>query len=423
MAAVVLVASSTPLAAQAPDRAIEFDDLGLTESARPGTRGAALPALVAAANDATALIYNPAGLVRVRRPHGMLALANGNSRLQLDYGTGPAGERVSSSHLDFAGIAFPLPVLRGSLVPALSIHRAFSSARDLAYTRDNTRDGRSENYSLQQTGATYAYTLGVASDLSSTLSVGASVFVLDGRVDALRQYDWQPLVTNPSAHHFVLEDTEAGVSGYGANIGLQLFLNERIQIGVRFATPTVVKLHATGVREETIQIVNDVGSYQRADTDNSTEYILPYRVDTGVAIPLGLFYVTAEARFANWSNAAIDGQHVLTQQSDPVLRRVVTLAAGIEWSVATLPLRVRAGIEHSPSPLAYLQTDRIDNDALEPLTSQSGRLRLSAGAAVLVRERITLDAAYSHSSGTRSAPTVSDDYSAAQVSLQGSYWF
>jgi long-subunit fatty acid transport protein len=249
------------------------------------------------------------------------------------------------------------------------------------------------------------------------------LFFLDGRIDALHQSDWVPTVPNPTTHTYVLADVEADVGGYGARIGAELYLHERFQIGLQFTSPTVVNVRAKQVREETQQVANDVGSFVRVETETDTEYLLPYRVEGAIAVPIRDFLVCAQFNYANWSEAAIDGQRVFTQQSDSVLRRTVGLAAGVEWRPAPTPLRLQAGFEYAPGALKYLQTDRIDNDGIERAEKDSGRTRVSAGAGWLVRGRLVLDAAFVRTQESREADLLADEYRAWQVSLQGTYWF
>ncbi len=409
--------------AQAQDRAVEFEDLGLTGTAETGARATALRAFAASSNDATALVLNSAGLARVKRIHGALVMARAESRVALDYGDGPTGQDVSDSYLAFAGVAYPLRVLRGSLVPAISVHRAFNSALDLAYTRDNVTDARAERFQMQQSGATYAYTLGLGIDLSSTLSAGVSAFLLNGSIDTHRRYQWQPLVTPPGERTFVLEDVSSDVGGYGAQIGMQLYFHPRVQIGLCFNAPTVVKLHSTGVREETTQIENDVGSFLRQTSEGDTEYILPYRFQGAVAVPLGAWLLAAQVNYADWGEAAVDGRRIYTRSTETVMETVLGFSAGVEWSPSRLPLRLRAGYEYAPSPLKFLQTDRIDNDSLARIGSQSGRSSIALGAGALLFTRIVVDAAWVQSEGTRETNVLTDDYSASLVSLQAAYWF
>jgi hypothetical protein len=414
---------SPAVRAQAPGRAAEFDDLGFTRAAGIGARATAMRTFAATSDDVTALVLNSAGLARVRRISGAVVVAHETARMTLDYGSGPAGDELSATRLSFAGVAVPLPVLRGSLVPAFSVHRAFSSERALSYARNNTSAGRMENFSSEQSGATYAYTLGMGTDLSPALSAGVSIFMLDGNIDLLRQFDWQPLVSLPTEHTFVVENSSSDVGGYGAQIGFRLYVHERVQMGITVNSPTVLNVSTHRMREETKQIINDIGTFTQESSDETAEYILPYRVEGGVAFSLGSVRLTAQAGYTDWSNAALDGRRVLTSNTDAALKSVVSLAAGVEWTLTRLPLRLRAGFENAPSPLKYLVTDRIDGNSVDRVQSESGRTSVAAGAAIMLHRQIALDVAWVRTSGSRTGSVVQDDYSATLFALQGSYYF
>jgi hypothetical protein len=187
----------------------------------------------------------------------------------------------------------------------------------------------------------------MGTDLSPALSAGVSIFMLDGNIDLLRQFDWQPLVSLPTEHTFVVENSSSDVGGYGAQIGFRLYVHERVQMGITVNSPTVLNVSTHRMREETKQIINDIGTFTQESSDETAEYILPYRVEGGVAFSLGSVRLTAQAGYTDWSNAALDGRRVLTSNTDAALKSVVSLAAGVEWTLTRLPLRLRAGFENA----------------------------------------------------------------------------
>jgi hypothetical protein len=84
---------------------------------------------------------------------------------------------------------------------------------------------------------------------------------------------------------------------------------------------------------------------------------------------------------------------------------------------------VRAGVVHARGALSFAQSDRVDEDRLEVIASESGRTRLSLGAGFLFRGGVSIDAAYQNLQGERDGETVGDRVDAAGVLVQGSYWF
>jgi hypothetical protein len=149
-------AAARPAIAQSPDRAIEFEDFGFVRQLGASVRGSAYAAYAATVNDATALAYNPAGLARVKRASGVASFAGITSTFEYGYaGAAPRDSDLDEYALQFLGAAFPLPVLRGSLVPAIGVERLFTSSR--SFLRGiHVPDDRGR-LSLRQTGATYAY--------------------------------------------------------------------------------------------------------------------------------------------------------------------------------------------------------------------------------------------------------------------------
>jgi hypothetical protein len=177
------------------------------------------------------------------------------------------------------------------------------------------------------------------------------------------------------------------------------------------------------VQETTIQVDNDVGSFTRETTTTSREYVLPYRLDAALAVPWKTVTVAAQVGYADWTGATIDGHRIRTQGGEDVLRSVADVRGGVEWSSPVRGLRVRAGAAHARGALSFMQADRVDEDRLEPVVSESGRTRWSLGAGLLLGARVVVDAAYEHVRGERSAESVGDGIDAGGVLVQGSYWF
>ena len=252
--------------AQSPDRAVEFEDYGLDRPLDASTRGIGLSAFAAIANDATALAYNPAGLARIKRATGVASITGTRSSFDFAYDGTARTADVDEVALQFAGAAFPLPVLRGSLVPAIGVQRLYTASLDISYQGFNAPDVRNDRLAIQQSGAAYAYHVGAAIDLSSFFALGASVMFLDGGIDRVRQYDTRRLVIDPNVHTFVYEDAAADIDGYAGRFGLMFYVIEQLQVSVAYTTPTAFETEVTTMREVTRQVDNDVGSFERTTT-------------------------------------------------------------------------------------------------------------------------------------------------------------
>jgi len=410
--------------AQAPDRAIEFEDLGFTGAPDVSSRGAGLSAFAATVSDATALVYNPAGLARVkRRLVPTMVLGRCATTVTTTSGGAPSGSSFDGIGLQFLGGAAAVPVTRGSFVPAVAVYRAFVSDLDLAYAGPNAPDARDDAFRFQQSGSTFAFALGAGVDLASAVSTGISVFALEGGFHSLRQSHTRQATPAPATDTYVVEDIDGDVDGIGARFGFELYAHRHLHLAAVITTPILINVSTGSTREESRQVENDVGSFVRTASSGTTEYIIPYRVDGGFAAPWGAWLVTAQVGVSDWSQAAIDAERLHLPTGDSVLGRVIDWKAGVEWTAPRRPLRVRAGAARLPFVPRYLEADRIDNDRLELVDTESGPWRAGAGAGALLRERITIDASYTRTWGERRAASMTESREGSQILVEGSYWF
>ena len=427
VAAIAALAFCAPLpaVAQEPDRAIEFEDFGFVRQLGASVRGSAFPSYAATVNDATALAYNPAGLARVKRVSGVASFVGMGSTFDYGYAGGePRESTLDEFALQFLGAAIPIPVLRGSLVPAVGVERLFTSSLDFSYQGYNAPDEREDRLSLRQTGATYAYHVGAAIDLSGAFSAGADLMVLDGGIDRIRQYDTRYPIASPNLRTFVYEDFHADVDGWGARFGLEFYALTHLQIAVVATTPLALEVEGTTVTEETRQVDNDVGSFTSTTTSSFSEYRAPYRIDAAFAVPLSpALLLSAQVGVADWSKATIDEERLLVSETTTVMRDVVDARGGVEWTLGRWPLRLRAGFAYARSASGYLEADRIDDDRLEPIDDESATTCYSLGFGYLLYGSLSIDGAFVHADGERVSATIDDARTWTLVSIGCGYWF
>jgi long-subunit fatty acid transport protein len=413
-------------AAQGADRAIEFEDFGFDRPLHASVRGFALGAFAATVNDATALAVNPAGLARIRRKSAIASVLGAHSNV--DYTYAVTGNTQSDARNEVAllylGGAFPIPVVRGSLVPALGVQRLFSSTLDLSYQGYNAVDQRDDRFALQQSGGTYAYHVGAASDIANAFALGGSVMLLDGHIDRVRDYDVRSRVVDPNVHMFVHDDMDADVSGLGARVGILINADHHLHLGVVFTTPIALKLSADTITEVTRQVDNDIGTFTRETSASTTEYEIPYRFDMAIAIPVShALLLTGQFGFVDWSEATIGNERLVTSDLDRVMRSVSDISAGVEWTLPRWPVRVRAGFERTRAPSGYLEADRIDNDQLEEIVDESATVRVSLGVGCLLRGSIAIDAAVAYAQSERISLSVGDARNLTSATIGCGYWF
>ena len=423
LGAVAVAVIAGPARAQSPVRGLEFEDLGFTHPPDVSARAAGLAGLVTDETDATALVYNPAGLCRIKQRAPMLGMSGGSYETVTSY-SGTATSRSSDWRgAQFGGGAYSIPVFQGSLVPAIAVYRAFVSDLDLAYATARPELGRSDEYHLDQSGSTFAFVTGVGVDLASVLSAGFSVSLLEGGYHTLRQTHTRTDGPAPAVDTYVIDDISGDLNGVCGRVGVVLYAHPHVRLAMNFTTPTVINGSTRQTRETTIVTENSTGSSTRKDSETSTEYIIPYRIDGGLAIPWGPWLLAVQAGACNWSQAAIDGTRLRLQDGTTTLGRTVEYRAGIEWTASRWPLRLRAGVARLPFAPDYLLDDRIDGDQLVRIASESQPLRIAVGAGIALKHTILIDAAFTHTRGDRSTSGFTEKRTWSQVLLEGSYWF
>jgi long-subunit fatty acid transport protein len=407
---------------QGIDRTVEFEDLGFTNPINVGARPAGMAgAYVAAGNDVHALVYNPAGLARLKRIELSLGLQQQRSSVDYRFYGNPSSIDVRDGGMDGAGLAWPLPAYRGGLTLAFGVFRVYSSLLDLHYSGMNQDTQTIDNYLLQQYGSIYSYNLGLGVDLAPTLSGGFSVFLLDGTIGKLDQFDFT-FVDNTSV--FVKNDITSDVTGFGGRLGVQVFFHELFAGGISFTPPVWATVKGSGTSEITKHVENAPDSFEQNPVSLDDDYILPFRVDFGAAMMLRRLLVEFDFGYSDWTTAAIDRKRFRNPETlDPTFREVFEYKLGAEYTFYRLPMRVRAGYALLPYPLTYLQNDRIDDNALTKAEVERERRLVCVGLGGLIGDVLTVDASLSLTQGKRANRAVEDERSTYRFVLTASYRF
>jgi len=361
-------------------------------------------------------------LARVKRIELSLGVQQQRSSVDhLFYGSTNSID-VRDGGLDGAGLALPLPTYQGSFTLAFGVYRVYSSVFDLHYSGTNRNTNTIDNYLLQQMGSIYSYNLGFGVDLAPTLSGGLSVFLLDGTVDKLDQFDFTYLDFTPRTSVFVKEDVSGDVTGVGGRVGVQVFFHRMILGGISFTPPVWAKLKGGGTAEVTEHKENAPGTLEQIPVSYEDDYILPYRIDFGVAVMFKRLLLEFDFGYSDWTEAAIERKRFRNPDTlEPTFREVFEYKIGAEYTFHRLPLRVRAGYAYLPYPLAQLQIDRIDDNALTKANVEKERQLMAVGMGGLIGEVLAIDASLSYTSGKRTTSVVEDERSMFRFVLTASY--
>lgn len=424
IAFVVLTALATGAHAQRASRALEFDDFGFTRPLAPGARQAGMAgACVASGNDVHALVYNPAGLARIKRFETALGLLEEQTTVETTFMGSPSSIETRDGAIELLSAAFPVPTYRGAFTVAIGAYRLFSSYIDLHYSGQDPETGELDDYLLQQTGGLLSYNLGIGVDLAPVLSGGLTLFMVDGSIESLRQWSRDYTAEVPGRQRFLIDEVSMDVSGFGARIGGQFYIVSGLQAGLVFTTPVSLSARGSGDTETLEYIENGVDRFVRSFGTVSADYLLPFRVDIGVSGEWRGVLAEVDVTWSDWTEAAIDGRRLRNRELQTMFREVYDVRAGLEWMLPWIPARVRGGYALLPDPLVFVQPDRVDIEDLEPAETVEERHQWTVGAGGLVGSVLTLEAAFTYTAGERAIESFSLRREAQSFIVTAAYRF
>jgi long-subunit fatty acid transport protein len=396
------------------------------------------------ANDYSALYWNPAGLSQLEFGEFSFGLS------YLHHGDGSTflsnAQSLSSNalKLNSLGIAYPVPVKRGSLVVAFGYNRqsdfttgmsfkGFNQAGSIIQSwapnggpvpRDNmnrvdptgnlawklfladTIAGRwaspiggrlTQLAKTTEEGGLSNWSAGGAIDVVKDLSLGVTLTYVSGTYKYTRNYkeqdnngaytnypyDFDQLVVN--------DDVESDLSGVNAKIGLMYRKPDHFRFGVTIKTPTSFRVKETF--NTTAQSFFDspdsmgVSSYGPIDSPGSDEYdvVTPWVFGAGASVIIRDLVLSGDVEYTDWTQMEFKNanQDLINKNRDikDLLRATANLRAGAEYEIRDAGLRVRGGFIYNPSPY---QGDPSSYD----------QKYVTAGLGVLLGESTMLDIGY-----------------------------
>ena len=424
--------------AQDINEAVTIEDLGFTLRMSTGARAAAMAGTyTSAGDDAQALVYNPAGLARMRRIELAVGFQHQRTDLDSEYYGSPTSVQVRTTTLDHLSWAYPVPTYRGSFVIAASVNRIYASEIDILNRGFNTSSQTDDDYRLQQSGSVYAYNLGFGIDLAPVLSVGVSGFFADGTINALTQFSFlerPPFAPGDPTEFALDDDARVDVDGYGAILGVQYNPVPILHFGLSVSTPTLFNLAGDAIQQTAEYFFNAPDSFTTEAFAIDTDYQIPFRIDGGISLSTNSFLIAADVGYSDWTQAKINGFQLKDSNLQPVFREVVDYRVAAEVAIPRIPLHVRGGYAYLPYALPYLQADRIAGDAIEKVSettdaywrgpSQSpARQMVTGGIGLLLGKALIVDLALQYGMGERSIPTLVDKRETIRFVMSGSYKF
>jgi len=402
-AACLLIVLSSSLASAGDFAVAPLNELPFTSRAFHGARAVGMGGVaLAVADDASALLTNPAGLARLRR----VEVAAGLTRRTDDHSGSVLGDgfdtSLSMTELSALRFAYPFPTCRGSVVFALAAERVGDLNDDFYAEYEDDFNwseaapliGRSEHTEdLRAQGDLYAWVIGGAFDASERLSLGASLSFWSGSMDHRfeKRVEDTSDVSADYESYTMRRDAEFDMSGLRLSLGALYYASDLVTVGLLVDSPMTLAIDAT---IDTIEIHRKAsGTFTTEEIGYYTDdYNVPFTFAAGVAIqPTDLLVIGADVAFTDWAELERDLQLFA---DDPVRRddyvATTDVRVGAELTLPSWPIRIRAG--YATSPIAYRGLE-IDSD----------RAYFTLGAGFLVDTVLAIDVAWAKGAFERSA--------------------
>ena len=348
-------------------------------------------AAVARGDDAATLRINPAGLARIPR----MEIRAGLALTRHPPGPAPGIDvAVASGGRGEVAAAWPIPVLRGALVLAGGVFRAFDAPPDAGWSGPSPDDGAQTRVLVQRRGGGDATVVGAAVALARGVSVGASLDLLDGAVRTLVQQSRSLAGRRVD----VTDDVTWEIDGLRARAGIIVEPRAGLRLGAVVTLPGYVNA-AGEARVETVTSGSPGhDGIARAREHRNVDVILPARVALGAGFDVAGVGIELGMARADWSRTTLDRRRLITSSLEPVLGAQTTLRAALEWSVPGAPVRLRGALGRSTWPGRYERPDRLA-EVLVPVEGTPVLRSVSLGVGVLIADRVVLDAGWSHEVG------------------------
>ncbi|MCP4582716.1 MAG: hypothetical protein GY839_13985 [candidate division Zixibacteria bacterium] len=318
-----------------------------------GARAAGMAgAQIAAADDGSALWYNPALLTRIRRLElsGTLSHQRFFNETRFD-AVNTIEAQLNKTRLSSLWGVFPVPVEQGGLSFAMAANRIKNFDRIFRF--ENTPgwfaapSGDGLGGGEDDRGSLWAYSIGAGVEMSTYTSIGIALEWYGG----VNDYSYlDDEIVGPDTYSY-RQDLKNSYSGYSTKIGLAYSSGPNFHLGATIKPPTVLK-----VEQENYQVSSINGS---ADSDYSTgeyKFHLPFSFGVGVLYTIRDLLITGDLIYTDFTQLEYkEGVDLFEANSDikKYYNDVVTLNLGAEYFIPQWGLMLRGGYSRDPIPYNF----------------------------------------------------------------------
>jgi hypothetical protein len=376
----------------------------------------------AAGRDVLALRYNPAGLARVRHRTVHVGFGTRSTRREITYFGSPSEKTTSSTFLESAAFAYPVPTYRGSLVLGAGVFRTHSSDVEFLLNGTDTVSPVTTRDWFQHdgSGGLWSWEAGFGIDLSPRIAFGLALAVLDEDLEAFSTFESDTLSSGVTG--FIDDQLALDVDGYDVRMGLQIRARDGLVFslsghrilgfsweGSAFTQAGSIDATGTTVEAEDTYLIRD-------------DIEFPFVFSGGVALQVSDFTLAGDLRYNLWSEVSVDpprgGPSV---PLDGALDDTWDLMLGAEYAFRAAPVHLRAGFAHVPHPYKFLKADV--SATAEEVSHHTDRKFVTGGVGVVLDRVVILDAAVVWGGHERSVPGIEEDLGSLTVRLSGGYRF
>ena len=341
-------------------------------------------AQIAAVEDVTAVIHNPAALARIQNTEFQLGLIMLNKKIKTSlsstFANGYGSAVDDFTGLGTIGIAYPVPTDQGSLVFALAYNRVknFSGLfknsfyDEFAFEQDGeTWSGNVTNEAMEE-GGIGIVSLGGAVDLSPNFSVGASIDVWTGKYKLNKRVlrnDYPGEVS-----WFDVTGGEDDITGWSFKPAI-LYHDKSFRLGAFVRFPMTFHISQKNYDElyssddgYFFNIHENIDPYYGAHYLDSEDYYTanykikaPMQVGFGLSLGTpGLSSIAFDVVYENWGEAEFEDEYDPYYFQDKY-RSALNWRVGMEHKLPFLPVIGRIGYMRQPvtfkGPRGYVNTE------------------------------------------------------------------
>ena len=337
---------------------------------------------IAVANDATALVYNPAGLARVTRIEFSGGLTHQRLNNKTKFGLHPLsevdfndGRLQNNTRFGSANVVLPVPTYRGSLVLALGVNRVKSFDKTMQFFADDA--GGSQMAIESETGGLYLWSFGAAVDVSPNVSVGAALNYWSGKDN----YTW--LYEDTFLGRTIDDAYKDRYSGLNAKFGFRIQPNKYLILGGTIDSPVTYT-----IEEDVTQITEEQGGSEIYFDTYEYKISLPFGLGAGLALQFENLTLAGDINYADWTQMeykrledAAEANRLIKETYTDALR----FHLGAEYLIPQIGTSLRAGFYQDPLPYKSRWVKKDRNF-------------FTAGIGFLIDQVMTLDVAWAHGS-------------------------